>query len=164
MVGKNVGFVLCMLFGCMILFDSVVFLFCGLDVVVIGKLNIVGKLVVLMLFECECMVMVMYIVIKGLVGIVCKVDIVVVVVGYVGLVCGDWVKFGVVVIDVGINCVEWFDGIWVIVGDVCVDEMVYVCVVMLVFGGVGLMMVVCLMVNIVSVVCVLVVVWVFEYV
>lgn len=72
----------------------------------------------------------------------CNVDILVVVVGCLGIVLGEWVKLGVVVIDVGINCLD--DGC--LVGDVGF-EVVVECVswIILVLGGVGLMIVVILM-------------------
>lgn len=141
-----------MLFGCMMFLDMVVFDYCGFKVVVIGKLNIVGKLMVLLFLECECMVMVIYIFMCGLFDIVWMVDLVVVVVGSLGFVWGDWVKFGVIVIDVGINWIVDENGMIWLIGDVVFCEMDYVGVIILVFGGVGLMMIVCLLVNMVKVV------------
>lgn len=93
--------------------------------------------------------MVVYSWIKDLFVVVCCVDIVVVVVGWLEMVKGDWFKFGVMVIDVGINCVFVVEEgkIW-LVGDVdfvLVSEVVGV--IILVLGGVGLMIIVVLLCN-----------------
>lgn len=81
-------------------------------------------------------------------------DIVVVVVGCLEMVIGDWIKFGVIVIDVGINCIEGDGGKICLVGDCDYESCVEVVgVIMFVLGGVGLMIIVCLLVNIVMVCC-----------
>lgn len=145
--GKGNGLVPCTPLGCMMLLDSVVPEFRGLDAVVIGKSNIVGKPVALMLLERECTVTVTHIATQGLPEIVRKADIVVVAAGHPGLVRGDWVKPGAMVIDVGINRVTLVDGSTRIVGDACSAEMDHAGALTPVPGGVGPMTVACLMAN-----------------
>ncbi|SFG45937.1 methylenetetrahydrofolate dehydrogenase (NADP+) / methenyltetrahydrofolate cyclohydrolase [Novosphingobium sp. CF614] len=145
--GKGHGLVPCTPLGCMLLLDSVVPEFRGLDAVVIGKSNIVGKPVALMLLERECTVTVTHIATQGLPEIVRKADIVVVAAGHPGLVRGDWAKPGAVVIDVGINRIALADGSTRIVGDVCSAEMDHAGALTPVPGGVGPMTVACLMAN-----------------
>ena len=145
--GKGNGLVPCTPLGCMMLLDSVVPEFTGLHAVVIGKSNIVGKPVALMLLERECTVTVTHIATQGLPDIVRKADIVVVAAGHPGLVRGDWIKPGAVVIDVGINRIALADGSTRIVGDVCAAELDHAGALTPVPGGVGPMTVACLMVN-----------------
>jgi methylenetetrahydrofolate dehydrogenase (NADP+)/methenyltetrahydrofolate cyclohydrolase len=145
--GKGNGLVPCTPLGCMMLLDSVVPEFRGRHAVVIGKSNIVGKPVALMLLERECTVTVTHIATQGLPEIVRKADIVVVAAGHPGLVHGDWVKPGAVVIDVGINRVTLADGSTRIVGDVRSAEMDHAGALTPVPGGVGPMTVACLMSN-----------------
>lgn len=157
----NVGFlgigqkfmVFCILLGCLMMLCDYYGLLFGMDVVVIGCLNIVGKFMVQFLLGDSCIVIIVYFCIKDLLDVVCCVDIVVVVVGCFEMVSGDWIKEGVIVIDVGINCIEC-DGKNKFVGDVdYVFVVEWVGVIMLVSGGVGLMIIVCFLVNIVIVCC-----------
>lgn len=148
--GKGNGLVPCTPLGCMMLLDSVVPEFHGLHAVVIGKSNIVGKPVALMLLERECTVTVTHIATQGLPEIARKADIVVVAAGHPGLVRGDWIKPGAVVIDVGINRIALADGTARIVGDVCNAEMDHAGALTPVPGGVGPMTVACLMANTLS--------------
>lgn len=145
--GKGSGLVPCTPLGCMMLLDSVVPSFYGLDAVVIGKSNIVGKPVAIMLLERECTVTVTHIATQGLPEIVRKGDIVVVAAGHPHLVRGDWVKPGAVVIDVGINRGQRPDGGTAVVGDVRSDELGHAKAFTPVPGGVGPMTVACLMAN-----------------
>jgi methylenetetrahydrofolate dehydrogenase (NADP+)/methenyltetrahydrofolate cyclohydrolase len=144
------GLVPCTPLGCMMLLESVIAEPRGLHAVVIGKSNIVGKPVALLLLERECTVTVTHIATRDLPSIVRKADIVVVAAGHAGLVRGDWVKAGAVVIDVGINRVTGPDGASRIVGDACADEMPHALAVTPVPGGVGPMTVACLMANTVA--------------
>lgn len=88
------GLVPCTPLGCMRLLDTVISDFRGLHAVVIGKSNIVGKPVALMLLERECTVTVTHIYTVGLPAIARGADILVVAVGKPNLVRGDWVKPG----------------------------------------------------------------------
>ena len=137
----------CTPLGCMLLLDRVIDDFRGLKAVVIGKSNIVGKPVALLLLERECTVTVTHIHTRNLPDIVRTADIVVVAAGSPHLVRGDWVKPGAVVIDVGINRVLREDGRPRIVGDVATDELAHAAVVTPVPGGVGPMTIACLLSN-----------------
>ena len=84
--GADAGLVPCTPLGCMMLLDSVIDSYRGLDAVVIGKSNIVGKPLALLLLERECTVTVTHIATRGLPDIVRKADIVVAAAGSAGLV------------------------------------------------------------------------------
>lgn len=141
------GLVPCTPLGCMLLLDEVFDDFRGLKAVVIGKSNIVGKPVALLLLERECTVTVTHIHTRNLADIVRSADIVVVAAGSPGLVRGDWVKPGAVVIDVGITRVIGEDGKARIVGDVAATELDHARVLTPVPGGVGPMTIACLLSN-----------------
>jgi methylenetetrahydrofolate dehydrogenase (NADP+)/methenyltetrahydrofolate cyclohydrolase len=141
------GLVPCTPLGCMLLLERVIPDFTGLKAVVIGKSNIVGKPVALLLLERECTVTVTHIHTRGLPEIVRTADIVVVAAGSPGLVRGDWVKPGAVVIDVGINRVPAADDRTRIVGDAAADELDHAGVLTPVPGGVGPMTIACLLGN-----------------
>ena len=141
------GLVPCTPLGCMQLLETEIEDFRGLAAVVIGKSNIVGKPVALLLLERECTVTVTHILTRGLPDIVRTADIVVVAAGSPRLVRGDWVKPGAVVIDVGINRIDNGDGSTRIVGDAATDELNHAAAVTPVPGGVGPMTVACLLSN-----------------
>lgn len=141
------GLVPCTPLGCMLLLDEVIDDFRGLKAVVIGKSNIVGKPVALLLLERECTVTVTHIHTRNLADIVRSADIVVVAAGSPGLVRGDWVKPGAVVIDVGITRVIGEDGKARIVGDAAATELDHARVLTPVPGGVGPMTIACLLSN-----------------
>lgn len=141
------GLVPCTPLGCMLLLETVIDDFRGLKAVVIGKSNIVGKPVAMLLLERECTVTVTHILTRNLPDIVRGADIVVVAAGSPGLVRGDWVRPGAVVIDVGINRIGTPGKDSRIVGDVAFDEMAHVGAITPVPGGVGPMTVACLLRN-----------------
>lgn len=141
------GLTPCTPLGCMILLEEVIGDFRGLKAVVIGKSNIVGKPVALLLLERECTVTVTHIHTRNLPDIVRTADIVVVAAGVPHLVRGDWVKPGAVVIDVGITRVVGDDGRGRIVGDVAAAEMMHAAVLTPVPNGVGPMTIACLLSN-----------------
>jgi methylenetetrahydrofolate dehydrogenase (NADP+)/methenyltetrahydrofolate cyclohydrolase len=145
--GSGNGLVPCTPLGCMILLDQVIEDYRGLKAVVIGKSNIVGKPVALLLLERECTVTVTHIHTRGLPDIVRTADIVVAAAGAPGLVRGSWIKPGAVIIDVGINRVTGPDGEPMIVGDVAAEEMDHAGVLTPVPGGVGPMTIACLLRN-----------------
>jgi methylenetetrahydrofolate dehydrogenase (NADP+)/methenyltetrahydrofolate cyclohydrolase len=137
----------CTPLGCMMLLDTVVPDLRGKHAVVIGKSNIVGKPVALLLLERECTVTVTHIATQGLADIVRSADIVVAAAGAPHLVRGDWIKPGAVVIDVGISRRTGPDGRAVILGDCAADEMDHASAVTPVPGGVGPMTIACLLAN-----------------
>jgi len=141
------GLVPCTPLGCMKLLDQVIDEYHGLNAVVIGKSNIVGKPVALLLLEREATVTVTHIHTRGLPQIVRGADILVVAAGSPGLVRGDWVKPDAVVIDVGINRIVGPDGRPIIVGDAITGELDHARAVTPVPGGVGPMTIACLLEN-----------------
>lgn len=141
------GLVPCTPLGCMMLIDTVIDDLRGKHAVVIGKSNIVGKPIAMLLLERECTVTVTHIATQGLPGIARSADIIVAAAGSPRLVRGDWVKPGAVVIDVGINRIAGADGKSRIVGDCAMDEMPHALAVTPVPGGVGPMTIACLLAN-----------------
>ena len=147
------GIVPCTPLGVMMLLDSVIDDFVGLDAVVIGKSNIVGKPVALMLLDRECTVTVTHIYTENLPEIARKADIIVAAAGAPELVKGDWVKPGAVLIDVGITRIMGENGKEKLVGDIAFDEVQHAKAVTPVPGGVGPMTIACLLRNTVSAAC-----------
>lgn len=137
----------CTPLGCMKLLDTVIDDYRGLKCVVIGKSNIVGKPVSLLLLERECTVTVTHIYTRNLSDIVRTADIVIVAAGSPGLLRGDWVRPEAVVIDVGINRIFNEDGTSRLVGDAMFEEMHHVRAITPVPGGVGPMTIACLLEN-----------------
>lgn len=141
------GLVPCTPLGCIMLLETVIDDFRGLNAVVIGKSNIVGKPMALLLLERECTVSITHIMTRNLREIVSTGDIVVAAAGSPGLVRGDWVKSGAVVIDVGINRITGQDGQPILVGDCATNELDHAAAITPVPGGVGPMTVACLLTN-----------------
>jgi methylenetetrahydrofolate dehydrogenase (NADP+)/methenyltetrahydrofolate cyclohydrolase len=141
------GIVPCTPLGIMLLLESVVDDFVGKDAVVIGKSNIVGKPVALLLLDRECTVTVTHIYTENLPEIAAKADIIVAAAGAPELVKASWVKPGAVVIDVGITRIMGEDGKEKLVGDVKFDEVQHAKAVTPVPGGVGPMTIACLLHN-----------------
>lgn len=141
------GLVPCTPLGVMMLLDSVIDDIKGLDAVVIGKSNIVGKPIAMLLLEREATVTVTHIETRGLADIVRKADIIIAAAGAPRLVKGFWVKEGAVIIDVGITRTIGEDGKTRLVGDVAFDEVQHARAVTPVPGGVGPMTIACLLAN-----------------
>jgi methylenetetrahydrofolate dehydrogenase (NADP+)/methenyltetrahydrofolate cyclohydrolase len=100
------GFVPCTPLGCLRLLQAELGDLAGKDAVVIGRSNIVGKPMALLLLRESCTVTVAHSRTRDLPGVVRRADIVVAAVGRPNLVTGDWLKPGATVIDVGINRTE----------------------------------------------------------
>jgi methylenetetrahydrofolate dehydrogenase (NADP+) / methenyltetrahydrofolate cyclohydrolase len=100
------GFVPCTPLGCVMLLKDVHGDLAGLEVVVIGRSNIVGKPMAALLTAESCTVTVAHSRTRDLPGVVRRADIVVAAVGRAEMVKGDWLKPGATVIDVGINRVD----------------------------------------------------------
>lgn len=141
------GLVPCTPLGIMLLLDSVIEDYRGLNVCVIGKSNIVGKPVSMLLLEREATVTVTHIETKDLPDVARKADIIVAAAGAPHLVRGYWVKPGAVVIDVGITRITDHDGVTKIVGDCATHELDHARAVTPVPGGVGPMTIACLLAN-----------------
>jgi methylenetetrahydrofolate dehydrogenase (NADP+) / methenyltetrahydrofolate cyclohydrolase len=97
------GFVSCTPLGCLLLIRSVRPDLAGLDAVVIGRSNIVGKPMAQLLLQESCTVTVAHSRTRDLPAVCRRADILVAAVGRPELVRGDWIKPGATVIDVGIN-------------------------------------------------------------
>ena len=97
------GFVPCTPLGCLMLLKDRLGPLAGLDAVVIGRSNIVGKPMAQLLLAESCTVTVAHSRTKDLPEVVRRADIVVAAVGRPEMVKGDWLKPGATVIDVGIN-------------------------------------------------------------
>ena len=97
------GFVPCTPLGCMMLLKDRLGDLSGLDAVVIGRSNIVGKPMAQLLVDANATVTIAHSRTRNLPEIVRRADIVVAAVGRPEMVRGDWIKPGATVIDVGIN-------------------------------------------------------------
>lgn len=142
------GFVPCTPLGCLILLQQQLGDLSGLDAIVVGRSNIVGKPMALLLLQANCTVTVAHSRTRDLPSAVRRADIVVAAVGRPELIRGDWIKPGAAVIDVGQERVEQPDGTRKLVGDVAFDEAVQVAgAITPVPGGVGPMTIACLIRN-----------------
>jgi methylenetetrahydrofolate dehydrogenase (NADP+)/methenyltetrahydrofolate cyclohydrolase len=113
------GFVPCTPLGCLMLLKDLLGSLSGLDAVVIGRSNIVGKPMAQLLLAESCTVTVAHSRTRDLPEVVRRADIVVAAVGRPEMVKGDWLKPGATVIDVGINRVPGAEeGKTRLVGDV----------------------------------------------
>ncbi|MCP4880653.1 MAG: bifunctional methylenetetrahydrofolate dehydrogenase/methenyltetrahydrofolate cyclohydrolase FolD [Gammaproteobacteria bacterium] len=120
----------------------------GMNAVVVGRSNIVGKPMFNLLLQQSCTVTVAHSRTKGIEQVVREADIVVAAVGVPELVKGSWIKPGATVIDVGINRIDVGDGKTKLVGDVEFASAVEVAgAITPVPGGVGPMTIACLLYN-----------------
>ena len=120
----------------------------GLHAVVIGRSNIVGKPVAMLLLQENCTITIAHSKTKNLAEVCKQADILVAAVGIANFVKADWVKDGATIIDVGINRITSETGVTKLVGDVDYDEVVSKCsAITPVPGGVGPMTIACLLSN-----------------
>jgi methylenetetrahydrofolate dehydrogenase (NADP+)/methenyltetrahydrofolate cyclohydrolase len=125
----------------------------GLDAVVLGRSNIVGKPMAQLLLGDSCTVTIAHSRTRDLPDVVRRADIVVAAVGRPEMVPGEWIKPGATVIDVGINRIER-DGRNVLVGDCHFESCAAVAgAITPVPGGVGPMTIACLLANTVTACC-----------
>ncbi|WP_171229589.1 bifunctional methylenetetrahydrofolate dehydrogenase/methenyltetrahydrofolate cyclohydrolase FolD [Ruegeria sp. HKCCA4008] len=125
----------------------------GMDAVVIGRSNIVGKPMAQLLLGDSCTVTIAHSRTKDLPDVVRRADIVVAAVGRPEMVPGDWIKEGATVIDVGINRIER-DGKNKLVGDVdYASASQRAGAITPVPGGVGPMTIACLLANTLTACC-----------
>jgi len=137
------GFVPCTPLGCVMLLKDTLGDLSGLDAVVIGRSNIVGKPMAQLLIAESCTVTVAHSRTRDLSSVVKRADIVIAAVGRPEMVKGEWLKPGATVIDVGINRTEAG-----LVGDVdFAGAMSVAGAVTPVPGGVGPMTIACLLRN-----------------
>jgi methylenetetrahydrofolate dehydrogenase (NADP+)/methenyltetrahydrofolate cyclohydrolase len=125
----------------------------GLEAVVIGRSNIVGKPVAQLLLAENCTVTIAHSKSCDLPGVVRRADLVIAAVGRPEMVKGDWLKPGACVIDVGINRIQR-DGKGVLVGDCDYVSCEKVAgSITPVPGGVGPMTIACLLHNTIRAAC-----------
>ena len=144
----------CTPLGCVILAKTVHDSLAGLEAVVVGRSNIVGKPVAQLLLAENATVTVTHSRTRDLYAVCRRADLLIAAIGKPEMVRGDWIKPGATVIDVGINRVEGAGGKSRIVGDVAFDEAAKLAgAITPVPGGVGPMTIACLMVNTVRAAC-----------
>lgn len=129
----------------------------GLNAVVVGRSNIVGKPMAALLLKDSCTVTIAHSRTKDIEALCRGADILVAAVGRPQMITGDWVKPGATVIDVGINRIpapERGEGKMRLVGDVDFETAVKVAgAITPVPGGVGPMTIACLLANTVTACC-----------
>jgi methylenetetrahydrofolate dehydrogenase (NADP+)/methenyltetrahydrofolate cyclohydrolase len=144
----------CTPLGCILLAKTVHASLAGLEAVVVGRSNIVGKPVSQLLLAENATVTITHSKTRDLPAVCRRADLLVAAIGRPEMIRGDWVKPGATVIDVGINRVEGTGGKSRLVGDVAFAEAVAVAgAITPVPGGVGPMTIACLLVNTVRAAC-----------
>jgi methylenetetrahydrofolate dehydrogenase (NADP+) / methenyltetrahydrofolate cyclohydrolase len=154
------GLAPCTPLGCLMLLKAQLGDLTGLNAVIVGRSNIVGKPMAQLLLGESCTVTVAHSRTRDLPALCRTADILVAAVGRAEMVRGDWIKPGAAVIDVGINRVPSRDPVKAaegktrVVGDVAFDEAAAVagCITP-VPGGVGPMTIACLLANTYSAAC-----------
>ena len=142
----------CTPLGCLMLLRDLHGDLSGMNAVVIGRSNIVGKPMAQLLLGENCTVTVAHSRTRDLAQVVARADIVVAAVGRAEMVKGDWIAPGATVIDVGINRIER-DGRKMLVGDVDFAAARHAGAITPVPGGVGPMTIACLLANTVTACC-----------
>ncbi len=134
--------------GCVLLAKSVHPSLAGMEAVIVGRSNIVGKPLVQLLLQENATVTIAHSRTKDLPAVCRRADLLLVAIGKPEFVRKDWIKPGATVIDVGINRVDAASGKSRIVGDVNFEEAMQVAgAVTPVPGGVGPMTIGCLLSN-----------------
>jgi len=148
------GLVPCTPLGCLMLLKAELGNLSGLNAVIVGRSNIVGKPMAQLLLAESCTVTVAHSRTRDLPALCRTADILVAAVGRPEMVRGDWIKPGAAVIDVGINRVPSRDPVKAaegrtrLVGDVAFEEAAAVAGrITPVPGGVGPMTIACLLAN-----------------
>ncbi|HEY0854226.1 MAG TPA: bifunctional methylenetetrahydrofolate dehydrogenase/methenyltetrahydrofolate cyclohydrolase [Devosia sp.] len=148
------GPVSCTPLGCLMLLRETLGSLAGLNAVIVGRSNLVGKPMAQLLLRENCTVTIAHSRTRNLADVVRQADIVVAAVGRPQLVKGDWIKPGATVIDVGINRIdapERGPGKTRLLGDVDFPAASQVAgAITPVPGGVGPMTIVCLLANTVT--------------
>lgn len=148
-VGDKSAMVPCTPLGCLMLLKDELGDLSGMEAVVLGRSNIVGKPMAQLLLAESCTVTVAHSRTRDLASVVHRADIVVAAVGRPEMIKGEWIKPGATVIDVGINRIPAEeDGKTRIVGDVATSEALsHVRAITPVPGGVGPMTIAVLLRN-----------------
>ncbi|MBA2935375.1 bifunctional methylenetetrahydrofolate dehydrogenase/methenyltetrahydrofolate cyclohydrolase FolD [Sphingomonas sp. CGMCC 1.13654] len=146
-VGQE-GFVPCTPLGCIMLLEDRLGDLSGLNAVVVGRSNIVGKPMAQLLLAKSCTVTIAHSRTKDLQDVCGRADILVAAVGRPAMIKGDWIKPGATVIDVGINRIDNGEGGTKLAGDVDFAEAIEVAgAITPVPGGVGPMTIAVLLRN-----------------
>jgi methylenetetrahydrofolate dehydrogenase (NADP+)/methenyltetrahydrofolate cyclohydrolase len=144
----------CTPLGCLMLLRDRLGDLGGLEAVVLGRSNIVGKPMAQLLLRDSCTVTVAHSRTRDIEAVCRRADILVAAVGRAEMVKGDWVKPGTTVIDVGINRIGTAEGKTRLVGDVDFASVSEVAgAITPVPGGVGPMTIACLLANTVTACC-----------
>ena len=144
----------CTPLGCLMLAKTVHASLSGLEAVVIGRSNHVGKPLAQLLIVESATVTIAHSKTRDLPAVCRRADLVVAAVGRAEMVKRDWIKPGATVIDVGINRIAGPDGRHRIVGDVAFGEASEVAgAITPVPGGVGPMTIACLLANTIRAAC-----------
>jgi methylenetetrahydrofolate dehydrogenase (NADP+)/methenyltetrahydrofolate cyclohydrolase len=138
----------CTPYGCLMLLRDALPSLAGAEAIVLGRSNIVGKPMAALLLSENCTVTLVHSRSRDIPAILRRADILVAAVGRPQFVRGDWLKPGVVIIDIGINRVEVAGGKPKLVGDVAFAEAQGIAAAITpVPGGVGPMTIACLLRN-----------------
>ena len=138
----------CTPLGCLLMLKEFHGSLAGMDAVIIGRSNIVGKPMAQLLLNESCTVSITHSKTKNIEKVVGRADIIIAAVGRPEMVKGDWIKPGATLIDVGINRVEENDGGKRLVGDAEFSSCSKIAGALTpVPGGVGPMTIACLLVN-----------------
>jgi methylenetetrahydrofolate dehydrogenase (NADP+)/methenyltetrahydrofolate cyclohydrolase len=138
----------CTPYGCLLMLRQALGGLAGRRALVLGRSNIVGKPMALLLLAESCTVTIAHSKTRDLEEECRRAEILVVATGRPRLVRGSWIRPGAAVIDVGINRVETDDGATRLIGDVAFDEALPIAgAITPVPGGVGPMTVACLLRN-----------------
>ncbi|MCA0938421.1 bifunctional methylenetetrahydrofolate dehydrogenase/methenyltetrahydrofolate cyclohydrolase FolD [Yangia mangrovi] len=147
----------CTPLGCLMMLREQLGSLSGLNAVVVGRSNIVGKPMAQLLLGDSCTVTIAHSRTRDLAEVCRRADILVAAVGRPEMIPGDWVKPGATVIDVGINRIpapEKGEGKMRLVGDVAFASAAEVAgAITPVPGGVGPMTIACLLANTVTACC-----------
>ena len=148
------GLVPCTPLGCLMLLKDALGELSGLDAVIVGRSNVVGKPMAALLIAESCTVTIAHSRTRDLPAVCARADILVAAVGRPEMIGGSWIKPGATVIDVGINRIDAEAGRAKLVGDVRFSEARAVAgAITPVPGGVGPMTIACLLRNTVVAAC-----------
>lgn len=144
----------CTPLGCLMLLRAQHGVLSGMNAVIVGRSNIVGKPMAQLLLREDCTVTIVHSRTKNIIDVVRQADIVVAAVGRAEMITQEWIKPGATLIDVGINRIEKEGGGTRLVGDCDFDSCAKVAgAITPVPGGVGPMTIACLLANTLSAAC-----------
>lgn len=144
----------CTPLGCLLLLRDLHGSLAGMEAVVLGRSNIVGKPMAQLLLRESCTITIAHSRTKGIEAVAARADILVAAIGRPEMVKANWVKPGATVIDVGINRLEGEGGKARLVGDVDFAAVAPIAgAITPVPGGVGPMTIACLLANTVTAAC-----------